>query len=207
MRLQIIIAILVVLAGSTTAHCQPSSSQGDLSALERRGREYSNKRQWARAQSVYRTILEKRRQTLPPLDPRLIGPLNDVIRVTCVDGKCADTVPFLNDLLAIRLKHSGPWHADVATTYALIAEANEKMHRYPEAVKNFNQAAKVRDRIYGKSASISVQTRMNVIRIALKNGDKAAAKATLEECRALIRAAGKPQPELEKVLTYYASKV
>lgn len=207
MRPQIVSAILLVFAASTTAYCQSSDSQVDLSALEHRGREYSNKRQWARAQSVYRTILEKRRQTLPALDPRLIGPLNDVIRVTCVDGKCADTVPLLNDLLAIRLKHSGLWHADVATTYALIAEANEKMHRYPEAVKNFNQAAKVRDRIYGKSASISVQTRMNVIRIALKNGDKATAKATLAECRALIRSGGKPQPELDRVLSYYASKI
>lgn len=182
-------------------------SESDLKSLETQGREYSNRRQWSKAQKVYRLVLHQRQKMWGTRDPRLIGPLNDVIRVTCVDGKCSDTVPFLKELLAIRLKQLGPWHADVATTYALIAEANEKMQRYPEAIKNFNEATKVRDHIYGKTAGISVQSRMNVIRIALKNKDKAAAKSMLQECQTLLSAQNKPQPELEKVLSYYAGKI
>lgn len=185
----------------------PAMSEAQLKMLEAKGREYSNHKQWSKAQGVYRNILEERRKTWSANDPRLIGPLNDIIRVTCVDGKCSDTVPFLGELLSIRVKKLGPWHADVATTYALIAEANEKMQRYPAAIKNFNEATKIRDRLYGKTASISVQSRINVIRVALKNRDKANAKATLQECQALLSAAREPQPELEKVLSHYAGKI
>lgn len=182
-------------------------TEAQLKILETQGREFSNRRQWSKAQKVYRQVLQQRQKMWGNSDPRLVGPLNDVIRVTCVDGKCSDTVPFLKDLLAIRLKKLGPWHADVATTYALIAEANEKMQRYPEAIKNFNEATKVRDHIYGKTAGISVQSRMNVIRVALKRKDKVAAKAMLQECQTLLSAQNKPQPELEKVLSYYAGKI
>ncbi|MBX9949443.1 MAG: tetratricopeptide repeat protein [Candidatus Obscuribacterales bacterium] len=184
-----------------------AAPQADLNALEKRGREYSNGKQWSKAQSVYREILAIRRKSWDASDPRLIGPLNDIIRVTCVDGKCSDTLPFLNELLAIRLKRLGTWHADVATTYALIAEANEKMQRYPEAIRNFNEATKIRDRVYGKTSGISVQSRMNVIRVALKQKDRVTAKSVLQECQTLLSAQNKPQPDLEKVLSYYAGKI
>lgn len=189
------------------SNAAPLSSESELKALELKGREYSNHKQWSKAQSIYRRILEKRRKSWSASDPRLIGPLNDIIRVTCVDGKCSDTLPFLNDLLSIRVKTLGPWHADVATTYALIAEANEKMQRYAEAIRNFNEATKIRDRVYGKTSGISVQSRMNVIRVALKMKDKVTAKAVMQECQTLLSAQNNPQPDLEKVLSYYASKI
>jgi tetratricopeptide (TPR) repeat protein len=180
---------------------------GAISALEEKGREYSNRRQWGKAQDVYRQILIKRQKQWGRDDVRLVGPLNDLVRVTCVDGKCADTVPYLRDLLSIRLKKFGQWNADVATTYALVAEANEKMQRYPEAKKNFLEAIKIRDHVFGETAAISVRSRINVIRVALKSQDKTAAGAMLHECRALLSGQGKPEPELEKLLSYYAGKI
>lgn len=198
---------LIMLGFWKPSAAAPLSAESELKALEQKGREYSNHKQWSKAQSVYRRILEKRRKTWSAFDPRLIGPLNDVIRVTCVDGKCSDTLPFLNDLLSIRVKTLGPWHADVATTYALIAEAEEKMQRYPAAIKNFNEATKIRDRVYGKTSGISVQSRMNVIRVALKMKDKVMAKTVMQECQTLLSAQNKPQPDLEKVLSSYASKI
>ncbi|MCC7529743.1 MAG: tetratricopeptide repeat protein [Candidatus Melainabacteria bacterium] len=204
-------AAALLLAGAQASNALPEPGvepeSSALSALEKRGREYSNRRQWAKAQEVYRQILIKRQKQWGHDDVRLIGPLNDVVRVTCVDGKCADTMSYLRDLLSIRLKKFGHSNADVATTYALVAEANEKMQRYPEAIKNFLEAIKIRDRVFGKTAAISVRSRMNVIRVALKNKDKAQARAMLLECRTLLRAQRKPEPELEKLLSYYAGKI
>ncbi len=183
------------------------SKSNDIKALEEKGKEYSNHRQWGKAQVVYGRILQKLEKQWGTDDPRLIKPLNDLVRVTCVDGKCADTVPYLNTLLKIRVKKFGPWNADVATTYALIAEANEKMQRYPEAIKNFRQAIKIRDHLFGKTAGMSVRTRLNVIRVALKNKDKTTARAMQLECQTLLSAQRNPEPELEKLLSYYARKI
>lgn len=194
-----------------TLHALPLSA-ADLKpeavdALVKKAREYSNRKQWGKAQIVYRQILEERQKQWGRDDIRLVGPLNDVVRVTCVDGKCFDTMPYLSKLLSIRLKKSGPWNADVATTYALIAEANEKMQHYPEAIGNFKEAIKIRDHVFGKTDAMSVRTRLNVIRVALKNKDKAAARAMLLECQSLLSAQRKPQPDLEKLLSYYAAKI
>ena len=174
--------------------------------LEKKGRQFSTTRQWGKAQAVYRQVLQLREKEWGREDVRLIQPLNDVIRVTCVDGRCADTVPYLNRLLAIRLKKFGRQHADVATTYALIAEANEKMHRYPAALKNFGEAVKIRDLLYGKTDALAISSRVNMIRVFLKNNDKPAARKVMEECQALLKARGKPAPELDKVLSYYGEK-
>lgn len=175
--------------------------------LEKKGRQYSTTRQWGKAQAVYRQVLALREKEWGREDVRLIGTLNDVVRVTCVDGRCFDTIPYLHRLLAIRLKQFGTLHADVATTYALIAEANEKMRRYPAAVNNFKEAIKIRDHLYGKTDAICISSRMNMIRVSLKNKDKAAARAMLQECRNLLNAGKKPAPELEKLLNYYAGKL
>ncbi len=200
------IALVLAVVFNLQSQALPASSRS-VEALEKEGRQYSNRRQWSKAQTVYGQVLTLRQKQWGRDDIRLTGPLNDVIRVTCVDGKCSDTVPYLNDLLAIRLKKFGPWNVDVATTYALIAEANEKMQRYRQAIKSFREAIKIRDHVFGKTAAISVRTRMNVIRVALKNKDKATAKAMLLECQTLLSAQRKPQPELEKVLSYYGSKM
>jgi tetratricopeptide (TPR) repeat protein len=179
----------------------------EMNALEKQAREYSDKRQWAKAQAVYGSILEKRRREWGPDDFRLVGPINNVVRVTCVDGKCADTVPYLQDLLRIRLKKFGLRNADVATTYALIAEANEKMRRYDEAMKNFGEAVQIRDELYGKTAEMSLRTRMNLIRVAIKKNDKAAARKNLQQCQTLLSATRKPRPEMEKLLSHFAEKI
>ncbi len=203
--------VLILLAGAPAIHALPApqavAGADAVDALEKKAREYSNRKQWGKAQVLYRRILEERQKQWGYDDIRLVGPLNDVVRVTCVDGKCSDTVPYLSKLLSIRQKKFGSWNADVATTYALIAEANEKMQRYPEAIRNFKEAIKIRDHVFGKTAAMSVRTRMNVIRVALKNKDKATAKTMLLECQTLLTAQRKPQPELEKLLSYYAAKM
>lgn len=191
----------------TPAQKQDALQERYIEKLEKTARDYSNRRSWKNAQEIYGEILQKRQKQWGRDDIRLIGPLNDVVRVTCVDGKCANTVPFLNDLLAIRLKKFGKWNADVATTYALIAEANEKMQRYPEALKNFKEVILIRDKVFGKTSAMAIRTRFNVIRVALKAKNKALAKETHLECRTLLTAGRHPQPELEKLLSYYSSKI
>lgn len=191
---------------SFAVHAAPNPD-GLIDAVEKQSREYSNKRQWAKAQTGYKRILEIRQKQWGRDDYRLVGPINDVVRVTCVDGKCADTVPYLNDLLRIRLKKLGHRNADVATTYALIAEASEKMNRYEEALINFRQAVEIRDQLFGKTAEISLRTRTNLIRVALKKKDKAAARKTLQECQTLLSATREPRPEMEKLLSYFAAKL
>lgn len=199
--------LLLLLSAFSPAACAAVENNQQVDAMEKQARELSNKRQWAKAQVLYKRVLDSRRKQWGPDDYRLIAPINDVIRVTCVDGKCADTVPYLNDLLRIRLKKFGRRNADVATTYALIAEANEKMHRYNEALAHFKQAVEIRDQLFGKTAEMSVRTRMNLIRVSLKKNDKVAARKTLQECQTLLSATRKPRPEMEKLLSYFATKI
>ena len=206
MRFYAFLCLFLALNQLSPAAFALSDADMQIDALEKQARDHSNKRQWTKAQTGYKRILESRQKQWGRDDYRLIGPINDVVRVTCVDGKCADTVPYLNDLLRIRLKKLGRRNADVATTYALIAEASEKMNRYDAALLNFRQAVEIRDQLFGKTSEMSLRTRMNLIRVELKKNDKAAARKTLQECQTLLSATRKPRPEMEKLLSHFAAK-
>ncbi|MBC7997637.1 MAG: tetratricopeptide repeat protein [Leptolyngbya sp.] len=207
-KLVTILSLLMILSGLTLA----SKSIGQplavsVERLEHEARKYSDRREWGHAQEVYGKILAINEKRWDKDDPRLLLSLSNVVRVTCVDGKCADTVPYLNRMLAIRLKQLGPHHADVATTYALIAEANEKMMHYKDANENFGRAVEVRDAVFGKTDSISISTRLNVIRVMLKQHDFASAEKVRRECQTLAQ---KQKPHDQALLTkisYYKKRI
>lgn len=203
-----IFSLLIILSGLST----PIKSIGQplaasVESLEREARKYSDRREWGHAQAAYGKILAINEKRWDKEDPRLLLSLSNVVRVTCVDGKCADTLPYLNRMLAIRQKQLGPHHADVATTYALIAEANEKMMHYKDANENFERAVEVRDAVFGKTDSISISTRLNLIRVMLKQHDFARAEKVRLECQTLAEKQKPRDQALLAKISYYRKRI
>lgn len=198
-----------MILGVLTMPCKSIGQPPAVSveSLEREARQYSDRRDWGHAQAAYGKILAINEKRWDKDDLRLLQSLSNVVRVTCVDGKCADTVPYLNRMLTIRLKHLGPHHADVATTYALIAEANEKMLNYKDAGENFERAVEVRDAVFGKTDSISISTRLNLIRIMLKQHDLAHAEKVRSECQTLAEKQKPRDPALLTRISYYKKRI
>lgn len=209
MKKRVIVFSMVIL-GSCLAVDAESLAEAPVRSVENleiAARQFSDQKQWGSAQDLYRKILNLNEQRWGKDDPRLLTSLNNVVRVTCVDGKCADTVPFLSQMLKIRLKQFGRNHADTATTYALIGEANEKMFRFREARANFVEAVTVRDAVFGKTDSISISSRLNLIRVALKQKDFSYAEKMVVECQSL-QAKQKPFDQaLCHQISFYKKKI
>jgi hypothetical protein len=117
--------------------------------------------------------------------PMLITPLNDVIKVTCVTGKCYDTIPELKRLLLIRRKAHGAHSREVPITLLLLGEAYEKHDDFAHAVTYFSEAVAVEKKISGEHSGMAAALAKNTERAQmeldlsrqLSNNKKAAAKS------------------------------
>lgn len=161
--------------------------EATVEQLSKQAADAAAKRNWTESQKFYRQILSIKEKEYGSIeDPRLVGSLNDIVRVTCVDGKCFDTMPYLKRLLQIRLKTPGPQSEDVAITYVLMAEAYEKGGKFREAQDYFNKALVVREKVYGKSSNEYLATKFNLVRVLEKTGDIKAAEQQHDECLKLL---------------------
>jgi tetratricopeptide (TPR) repeat protein len=161
-------AFVLALSGAQIGLC--SEVGVSLAELDRQAKSYAQHKQWNKAQQSYKEILRRQQREFGAEDFRLAKPLSDVVRVTCIDGKCAATVPYLKQLLQVRQKHFGPVHPQVATTLLLLGEAYEKMKDYDNALVFFRQAAQMQETLTGKDSPISIGTRRNTIRVLKEKG-------------------------------------
>jgi tetratricopeptide (TPR) repeat protein len=199
-----ILLCLCLLSGAASA---ASAAEPTLHALEIQAHEFVTNRQWGKAQKVYRQILKEKESLYGHDDARLVKPLNDVVRVTCIDGKCEATIPYLNQILEIRLKTIGANSVQVATTYLLLGEAYEKMHDYANALSYFRKAVHIHETLSGKSSNQALGNRLNLIRVMKEKGDIEAAQKETQECLTLVESNKDGNQSLKNVMLDYQKKL
>lgn len=146
-----------------------AESMEDLAKL------YARQKKFAEARATNLKILKLKESIYGMEDKALIGPLNDVIKVTCAGGLCYETMPELKRLLAIRQKAFGENSNGVPVTLQLIGEAYEKHKDYGQALKYFRQAVSVQKQISGEKSTMVINLSRNIDRILKKQAAKAKA--------------------------------
>lgn len=189
------------------AAASASAAEPSLHDLEIQAHEFVTNRQWGKAQKVYRQILKEKESLYGHDDARLVKPLNDVVRVTCIDGKCEATIPYLKQILEIRLKTTGANSEQVATSYLLLGEAYEKMHDYANALSYFRKAVHIHETLSGKSSNQALGNRLNVIRVMKESGDIPSAKKETQECLALVESSKSDNQSLKNVMLDYQKQL
>jgi hypothetical protein len=101
--------------------------------------------------------------------PYLIETLNLVIASACAGKKCADTTPWLLQLLELRKKVLGPDHPHVAVTLAMLGENAEIKGEFAKAKQYFEKALAIRVKV---EPALVEPTRKNLVRIESKMKSK-----------------------------------
>ncbi|HEY9679643.1 MAG TPA: tetratricopeptide repeat protein [Drouetiella sp.] len=91
------------------------------------------------ARPYFLNVLKIEEKKNGPDSPKLLTPLNNVVRATCAGGACYDTIPYLQRMLSIRRK-TDPNSSDIPINLLLIGEAYEKKEKFEPALDYFRQA-------------------------------------------------------------------
>jgi tetratricopeptide (TPR) repeat protein len=129
---------------------------------------YASEKKFGDARVAYQRVLKIDEQKYGLESPMLITPLNDVIKVTCVTGKCYDTLPELKRLLKIRRKAHGVYSREVPVTLLLLGEAYEKHGDFAQAVTYFTEAVATEKRISGVHSPMAAALTKNTERAKIE---------------------------------------
>jgi tetratricopeptide (TPR) repeat protein len=152
-----------------------------LVALKDLARVYTSDKKFGDARVAYQRVLKIDEQKYGRESPMLITPLNDVIKVTCVTGKCYDTIPELKRLLLIRRKAHGVHSREVPVTLLLLGEAYEKHGDFAQAISYFKEAVATEKKISGEKSGMAAALSKNIERAKKELAQKQLAQKQLKE--------------------------
>lgn len=164
-RLSFISAIL-----STFLSANPVFAKNihDLTPIQSIRREYQVKH-FDKANEMALKLLKKQEKQLGKDSPELIETLNLVIASACAGKKCADTTPWLLQMLELRKKVLGPEHPHVAVTLAMLGENAEMKGDLKKARQYYEKALLLRTKV---EPSLVEATKRNLVRIDMKMAQK-----------------------------------
>lgn len=128
------------------------------------------------ARELYLQVLNRQEFLSGKNSKELIGPLNDVVKTSCMAGACYDAMPQLKRLLEIKRATFGNDYADLPFNLQLMGEACEKKGKYAEALNYFNQAVEAQKRIGGSKNNVDIMLAINTGRALEHLNQKPAAK-------------------------------
>jgi tetratricopeptide (TPR) repeat protein len=164
-RLSFISASLIVFLSTSVALAQ---AQKYSSAVHRIRQEYQTKH-FDKANEMAQRLLKRQEASEGKDSPYLIETLNLVIASACAGKKCADTTPWLQQLLELRAKVLGPDHPHVAVTLAMLGENAEMKGELAKAKQYYKQALAIRIKV---EPALVEPTRKNLVRIENKMRSK-----------------------------------
>lgn len=164
-RLSFISAIL-----STFLSANPvcANKNHDLTPIQSIRREYQTKH-FDKAHEMALKLLKKQEERLGKDNPELIEILNLVIASACAGKKCADTTPWLLQLLELRKKVLGPKHPHVAVSLAMLGENAEMKGDLKKARRYYEKALLIRTEV---EPSLVQATKRNLVRVDKKLAQK-----------------------------------
>ncbi len=131
-------------------------------------REYQT-RHFDKANEMAQKLLKRQVISEGKDSPYLIETLNLVIASACAGKKCADTTPWLLQLLELRKKVLGPDHSHVAVTLAMLGENAEMKGELAKSKQYFEKALAIRVKV---EPALVEPTRKNLVRIESKMRSK-----------------------------------
>ncbi len=160
-RLSFISAILTTFLAANLVF---ASEKHDLTPVQAIRREYQSKH-FDKANQMALKLLKEQEARLGGNSPQLIETLNLVIASACAGKKCADTTPWLLQLLELRKKVLGPEHPHVAVTLAMLGENAEMKGDLKKARQYYEKALSIRMK---EEPSLVEATKKNLERIDKK---------------------------------------
>jgi tetratricopeptide (TPR) repeat protein len=136
-----------------------AQSLDDLAAV------FSYRKEYSDARTTYLKVLKLQESIHGKEDVSLIPRLNNVIKVTCVNGSCYDSLPELKQLATIRQKRFGSKCSDLPFNLQMIGEAYEKHGDFKTALQYFQQAVAVQSKISGPDSLLAKALSKNVERV------------------------------------------
>jgi tetratricopeptide (TPR) repeat protein len=133
--------------------------------LDDLGNLYAMERKFDDARVVFLRVLKLSEDKYGTSDTALIGPLNNVVRVTCAGGKCSDTTTELKRLLQIKRSARGAYVQEIPVALLLLGEAYEQQRKYSIAVDYVNQAVAAQGQLTSAYSRQTIQLSLNLARI------------------------------------------
>jgi tetratricopeptide (TPR) repeat protein len=161
-------------------------------ALNDLGNLYATEHKYDDARLVFLRVLKLSELKYGKSSTALIGPLNNVVKVTCAGGKCSDTVPELKRLLQIKQNAGAACVRDLPVALLLLGEAYEQQKKYPDSVDYIKQAVAAQTKLTGAGSRQTIQLSLNLARLYQEmskydEGERLCKKALEDEegiCRA-----------------------
>ena len=126
---------------------------------------FTYRKEYADARTTYLKVLKLQEEIHGKDDVSLIPRLNNVVKVTCVNGSCYDSLPELKQLAAIRQKRFGPKCTELPFNLQMIGEAYEKHGDFKTALQYFKQAVHVQSSISGPDSLLAKALSKNIERV------------------------------------------
>jgi tetratricopeptide (TPR) repeat protein len=141
---------------------------------------FAHEKRLSEAQITYIAALKRQEKLLGADSIALVPTLNSIIRVTCADGRCGTTLPYIKQLLAIRQKRLGVSHRDSLLTMQLLGETYEKEGKLDLALKCFQEKTELTKNQFGSGDLAVLNCSSNVARILIKKKEYAKAEKLLK---------------------------
>jgi tetratricopeptide (TPR) repeat protein len=139
-----------------------------MATLNDLGNLYATERKYDDSRIVFSRVLTLSEAKYGKSNAALIGPLNNVVRVTCAGGKCSDTTGELKRLLQIRQSSGDAYVRDVPVTLLLLGEAYEQQQKYFDSIFYFKQATSAQARLTSELSKQTIQLSLNLARVYQK---------------------------------------
>ncbi|MBK9773581.1 MAG: tetratricopeptide repeat protein [Candidatus Obscuribacter sp.] len=164
-------------AGSADAN-KTAAPQTDkaIATMQKQAAALVQQKHYKEARDLYLQVLGRQEFLSGKTSKELIGPLNDIVKTSCMAGACYDAMPKLKRLLEIKRATYGNNYADLPFNLQLMGEACEKKGKYAEALNYFNQAVEAQKRIGGSKNNIDMMLAINTGRALEHLNQKPAAK-------------------------------
>jgi tetratricopeptide (TPR) repeat protein len=160
---------------------------------------------YAKAEPLYRRVLETREKTTGPQNPSTARSLNDLAAVYKAMGDYAKAEPFLQRALAIREKALGPEHPDTAYSLNALADIYLQRGEYGKAEPLYERALRISEKTLGREHASTGTSLNNLAWLYYKIGSYAKAEPLYRRALAISeKMAGREHPDTAKILSNLA---
>lgn len=163
-------------AGSADANKTTQQTDKAIATMQKQAVALRQQKHYKEARDLYLQVLDRQEFLSGKTSKDLIGPLNDIVKTSCMAGACYDAMPQLKRLLEIKRATYGNNYADLPFNLQLMGEACEKKGKYDDALNYFNQAVEAQKRIGGSKNNTDMMLAINTGRALEHLNQKPAAK-------------------------------
>ena len=127
----------------------------DTAAVQHLADLLSYRRQWQRAEELYRKALEKQKETIGEWDPRYALTLSNLGSLLRMRGRCEEAAPLFRKAAEIRKLEFGEHHQSVVNARLRLALALGGMGQWEEAMTEMEQVVRANELFLQSAAAVT----------------------------------------------------